>query len=148
MTELAVRDQLSPCSAEARARIEAFGKRLQEFPQVDLPTEHHIHAGVYSRTIYVKAGVAVAGVLVKIPTQLVASGHFVLSDGARSEEVKGFKVYEGFPGRQAAVVAIEDSAFTMLFATGAKTVEEAEEEFTDQYERLLTRKEQKCLEAG
>ena len=123
-------------------RLEAFGLQLaEEFPAVEIETEHHLHAGVYSRTIYVPKDTVVVGLTVKIPTQLIACGHFVMTDGGVSKEFKGFHIFDGEAGRRAAVRAIENSAFTMLFHTSAKTVEEAENEFTDEPERLLTRKE-------
>ena len=116
-------------------------------PLVDIETEHHLHAGVYSRTIYVPAGVVVVGLTVECPTQLICHGHFRLTDGASVQEFNGVHIFEGERGRRAAVYAVDDSTFTMLFATNAKTVEEAEREFTSTPERLLTNKEkQTCLE--
>lgn len=125
-------------------RIEAIGRVLErDYPPANIETEHHLHAGVYSRTIYVPKGVAVVGLTVRIPTQLIACGHFRLTDGGVTAEFRGVHIFDGAAGRRAAVYAIENSSFTMLFATNAKTVEEAENEFTDEPERLLTRKEEK-----
>lgn len=122
--------------------LELLGQELEKtFPSVSIETEHHLHAGVYSRTVYVPKDCVVVGLTISIPTQLIACGHFVLTDGGVSREFKGYHIFDGEAGRRAAVRAIENSAFTMLFHTNAKTVEEAENEFTDQPERLLTRKE-------
>lgn len=138
MNELAIKSQ----------RLEVLGQQLLEnFPSVEIETEHHLHAGVYSRTIYVPKDTVVVGLAIKIPTQLIACGHFVLTDGGVSQEFKGYHVFDGIAGRRAAVRAIENSAFTMLFHTDAKTVEEAENEFTDEPERLLTRKEKRICQA-
>ncbi len=112
-----------------------------EYPSVDIPTEHHIHAGVYSRTIYCPSGSVVAGLTIRVPTQLIAAGHFILTDGGRVREFQGYHVFDGSAGRRAAVRCLSDCAFTMLFATEATTVEGAENEFTEEPERLLTRKE-------
>lgn len=125
-------------------RLEALGRAIEEnYPPARIETEHHLHAGVYSRTIYVPKGVAVVGLTVKIPTQLIGCGHFRLTDGGVTAEFRGVHIFDGIAGRRAAVYALENSSFTMLFATQAKTVEEAENEFTDEPERLLTRKEEK-----
>ena len=125
-------------------RLEALGRAIEEnYPPARIETEHHLHAGVYSRTIYVPKGVAVVGLTVKIPTQLIGCGHFRLTDGGVTAELRGVHIFDGIAGRRAAVYALENSSFTMLFATQAKTVEEAENEFTDEPERLLTRKEEK-----
>lgn len=151
MSEVVVHSaSLPPISPEVNAAFEAFGSVLERLPQLDIRTEHHLHAGVYSRTLYVPAGTFVMGLCVKVPTQLITCGHFKLTDGVREKEFKGFHVLDGSANRRAAVVTITDSAFTMLFATDAKTVEEAEEEFTDEPERLLTRKdkEKTCQVVG
>lgn len=128
--------------ATKAAALEEFGLALQEtFPSVHIETEHHLHAGMYSRTIYVPKGAAVVGLTVKIPTQLICCGHFRITDGGVTKELRGVHILDGMAGRRAAVYAIENSSFTMCFATNAKTVEEAENEFTDEPDRLLTRKE-------
>lgn len=135
---------MPPSTGEEIARLEALGEELQRScPSAEIRTEHHLHAGVYSRTIYVPAGVAVVGLTVRVPTQLIACGHFQLTDGGRTQELRGYHVLDGGAGRRAAVLALEDSAFTMLFATDAGTVEEAENEFTNEPERLLTRQEKR-----
>lgn len=141
MNELVKGDPLPPITPEQNQWFEDLIKQVGELPPVELRTEHHLHAGVYSRTIYVPAGTAVVGLTVRCPTQLVASGHFQLTDGDVTKELNGYYVLDGSAGRRAAVVALTDCAFTMLFATSAKTVEEAEAEFTDEPDRLLTRKE-------
>ncbi len=142
MSNILVKSNLTPCTDEQIANIEKLCKVLEASGEtIFLETEHHLHAGVYSRTIRVPKGVTVAGVTIKCATQLIASGDFTLTDGATSKRFKGHYVFDGASRRRAAVVAHEDSAFTMLFATNAKTVEEAEKEFTDEPERLATNKE-------
>lgn len=141
MNEIAAKNLLPPTTAEENERLEDLLHEVEKFPPVDLKTEHHLHAGVYSRTIYVPAGTAVVGLLIRVPTQLVACGHFQLTDGGRTKEFRGYHVLDGNKHRRAAVLCFTNCAFTMLFATKAKTVEEAENEFTDEPERLLTRKE-------
>ncbi len=42
-------------------------------------------------------------------------------------------------GRKQAYIAHKDTFLTMSFKTNAKTVEEAEAEFTDDHERLMSR---------
>ena len=45
---------------------------MLECPQVAIQTTHHFHAGLYSRTIRIPAGVMITGALIKIPTLLAA----------------------------------------------------------------------------
>lgn len=138
--------QLPPVAPEANAQLDALVKAFETLSPVDLRTEHHIHAGVYSRTLYMPAGTAIVGLTIEIPTQLIVCGHVRFSDGAHVEEIRGYHVFDGAAGRRGAFYALKDSALTMLFATEAKTVAEAENEFTNEPERLLTRKEIPCQE--
>ena len=112
-----------------------------ELPQADIRTDHAFHAGMYARTILVPAGVVLTGALVKIPTVLIISGDALVYGENGPERYAGYHVALGECGRKQAVYAFEDTYFTMLFPTDATTVEEAEMEFTNEYENLLSRKE-------
>jgi hypothetical protein len=82
----------------------------------------------------------VTGVLITIPTVLIVSGHATLFIGGEDVELKGYAVIPASAGRKQAVYAHADTLFTMLFPTAARTVEEAEREFTDEPERLASRR--------
>lgn len=139
---------LPPCTPEALKKLQEIENQLLALPQVEIETVHRLHAGVYSRTIKIPAGVAVAGVMIKCATQLIISGHVRLTCGDKVVELEGYHVLNGTPGRKQIAYAIEDTYCTMLFATNAETVEEAEEEFTDEADKLLTRKETLCQVHG
>lgn len=143
---MAAIEPINPITPAINKQFESLIKELEKCPQPKVRTEHHLHAGVYSRTIYIPAGCVAVGLTIKLATQLICAGHFRLTDGSSTQEFKGYHVLDGLPGRRAAAYAIKDSAFTMLFATEAKTVEEAENEFTDEPERLLTRKEKRLCQ--
>lgn len=144
MNSLVDSSALPPCDTHALEAIQRIEDELASRPQVVIPVEHHLHAGVYSRTILIPKGVAAVGVVIKRPTQLIVSGHARLSVGDKAIELEGYHVLDGDGHRKQIAYAIEDTYFTMLFATEAKTVEEAEEEFTDEADRLQTRKELLC----
>lgn len=137
---------LAPCTKEELDELRAFEAKLAELPQVKIRTKHNLHAGVYSRTVFIPKGVVATGVLIKRPTQLIMSGHARLTTGDKFVELKGYHVLEGNGGRKQIAYALEDTVFTMLFATSAKTIEEAENEFTDEADQLQTRKELLCQE--
>ena len=129
---------------------EAWSRRVYEFAEafrgdpaeVKLDIEQHLHAGVYSRTIFQPAGVLCAAVLVRVPTQLIVCGHARIYCEGGAFDVKGYKVLEGLAGRQVMVYTYADTWGTMLFATKAKTFEEAEREFAgDDYRLLSTHRE-------
>lgn len=128
---------MSPAQLDAVYRLEAeTGKR----PQVEIETRHTMHAGMYARTIMVPAGVLAVGALIKIATILVISGKGVVYIGGETVEVEGYRVIQGDAGRKQAWLSFEDTHITMIFPTDAMTVNEAEAEFTDEADHLLTRR--------
>lgn len=136
---------IAPMSDAALAKIAVFEAALGALPQVEIQTEHLIHAGMYARTIKIPAGVGIAGVLIKIPTILIVSGHAAMHLDGKQIELKPYCVIKGSRHRKAAFVAISETFMTMVFPTNAKTVYDAEQEFTDEGDNLMSRKEaEKC----
>lgn len=131
---------LPPTSTRALDLVRCIEDEVLKVPQVEIPTHHVLHAGIYSRTICIPAGVVLTGALIKIPTTLVINGcaSVLIGDG---EEVlvQGYKVLAASAGRKVAYIAHADTYVTMYFKTDAKSVEEAEAEFTDEADRLLSR---------
>lgn len=111
---------------------------LANLPQYPFITEHKLHAGVYTRTVTIPATGLVTGVLVKIPTQLILCGDLIvyMGEGEEPLHVNGMKVLLGHAGRKQAFLSESEFTMTMLFATKAKTIAEAEHEFTDEIELL------------
>lgn len=112
-----------------------------ELPQVPIQTDHVFHAGMYARTIKIPAGVVLTGAQIKIPTILIISGDTLVYGETGSTRYTGYHVALGKSGRKQAFCALQDTYLTMLFPTDATTADEAEREFTDEYEKLLSRKE-------
>ncbi len=138
-------DAIPACSEESKVMFSRAIERFKELPQVDVQTEHHLHAGVYSRTIHIPKGTLIIGVEMQCATQLVQYGHGFFTDGNGTKEMHGYKVMEGLPHRQCAFLATEDTWATMFFATKAKTVEEAEKEFCSDPTQLLSNREENKL---
>jgi hypothetical protein len=132
-------NHISTMSETAIDKVRYLEKFFLSLPQVSMATHHLIHAGMYSRTIMVPAGVALTGALIKIATILIFSGDFILFAGDEAIELNGYNVLAGGPNRKQAGVAKTDTWVTMIFPTSAKTVEEAEKEFTDEFDRLFSR---------
>lgn len=112
---------------------------LMSMPQVDIQTHHVLHGGMYARTIVVPAGTTIAGAFIRVPTILIIKGHAtVLANGA-TYEIDGSFTIPASGGRKQVFEAHTDTELTMLFATRATTVEEAEAQFTNEPELLLSR---------
>lgn len=127
---------MSPEAIEKVRCLEAV--TLDRNEGIEFPTEHLIHGGMYARTLHMKAGTYITGALLKIPTTLIVSGDCLVFIGEESIELSGYNVLPGSALRKQIFAAITDTHMTMLFPTSAITVEQAEREFTDEYEMLMT----------
>ena len=125
---------------ESLERLKAFEQELLSADQVICFTQHSIHAGVYCRTLFMPKGTVITGALVKRSTNIIVSGHVVAFMGDNEMEYEGYAVLHGSAQRKQLFRALEDTYLTMFFATQAKTVAEAEEEFTDEAEMLASRR--------
>ena len=117
---------------------------MAELPQVPIRTQHVLHAGLYARTVFVPAGVVITGVLIKIPTLLIVQGEALVYIGGASVRLEGYNVVPAAAGRRQVFVAESDLRLTMLFASDAASVDQAERQFTDEFEQLVSRKEPTC----
>lgn len=131
---------LPASTAKAIEAIQRIEELVLEDPQIDLTTYHVLHGGVYARTIMVPKGALITGALIKIPTTLTVCGKCsVLIGDALEVMIDGYHVFAASAGRKQAYIAHEDTWITMSFKTNATTIEEAEAEFTDEAERLMSR---------
>lgn len=127
---------MTPAAVQAVARLE---EEILKHPQTEIETHHAFHAGMYARTIMIPAGVVLTGALIKIPTILIISGDVVVYTDDGPIQITGYHVMLGPAGRKQAFVATADTFLTMVFPTSATTAEEVEAEFTDDYNRLMSR---------
>ncbi len=141
MSNIAACRKITPMSEFEINKIRFMENEILKAPQVKIATDHIIHAGVYARTIVVPAGVILTGSLMKIPTLLIINGDFLLFAGDKTIELKGYNIFTGSANRKQIGVAVTDTSVTMIFATKAKTIEEAENAFTNEAHLLFSRYE-------
>lgn len=106
--------------------------------QVEFPTSHLIHGGMYARTLHMPKGTVLTGALLKVATILIVKGDCAVFIGEETIELRGYSVLPGSAGRKQVFVSHTDVDMTMLFPTNVQTVAEAEKEFTDEYQMLMT----------
>lgn len=91
-----------------------------------------------------KPGTYVMGAHYKVPTTVVLSGTMFAFVGMSWKRFDGFNVIAASKGRKQIFATpewnTEDAVITMSFRTDAKTVEEAENEMTDEAELLMSRR--------
>lgn len=112
---------------------------LSEYPSFEVETQHTLHDGVYTRTICMAAGTAISGALVRVPTTLIISGDVTMTTGLDTVRINSYRVLAAMAGRKQVFYAHSDTHISMLFATDAKTIEQAESEFTHEADRLASR---------
>jgi hypothetical protein len=110
--------------------------------QVPIYTEHLIHASMYSRTITMPPHVKLIGALMKIPTLVTVIGKALVLVGKDVAEIDGYAVLPGSAGRKQIFISGEGPVIiTMCFPTSARTVQEAEMQFTDEWDILLSNRQ-------
>ena len=124
---------------QAVQQVRALQSILSDLPQEDISTHHLLHGGIYSRTVLVRKGVFIIGVLVKVPTTLIVNGDCTVNLGDQLVRLTGHCVIPASGHRKQAFMAHEDTYLTMSFPTGATTIEQAEDEFTDEGATLVSR---------
>jgi hypothetical protein len=85
--------------------------------------------------------VVIASVLIKIPTMLIVHGGAYVFAGDRWYQIVGYQAMPAAAGRKQVYVTFEPTEITMVFPSEAETVEEAEMEFTDEADQLLSRRQ-------
>ena len=140
MSELALASELPPCTRDDFEETMAMRHTIMQMPQYDIPTEHFFHAGMYVRTVRMPTDCILCGAVIKIPTVVIVSGDCVVKVGNEAKRISGYAILKGSPGRSQIFIAIKETFITMMFPSKAKTLEEAEEEFTDEYNLLTTRR--------
>lgn len=122
-------------------KITKLEEEVLKRPQLPIETQHVLHGGMYHRTIMIPAGALITGALIKVATTLVVSGDTTVFIGGDTKRLTGYHVIPAKSGRKQAFLANSDTYLTMSFCTSAQTVDEAEQEFTDEYKSLSSRKD-------
>jgi hypothetical protein len=137
MPELSLpRPRIAPMSEQAIDTVRRLERLAREMPQVGIVTDHMLHAGLYSRTICIPAGVMITGALIKVATLLIVQGDVIVYADGGPMHLNGYNIVPADAGRKQAFLATTDVHMTAIFPTEARTVEAAEREFTDETELL------------
>lgn len=142
MNLLATPSAIAPMTPAAIARVAELEQRILALPQIEIHTHHVLHAGMYARTIMIPAGTVLTGALVKCATLLVISGDVLVSRGDdEGMRITGTEVLPASAGRKQVFATYTDTYVTMAFPSSARTIEEAEAEFTDDTDMLFSRRD-------
>jgi hypothetical protein len=132
---------LTPASQETLEKLALMQRALLSVEQIPIATEHILHGGMYARTIRLLPGVVMMGSLIKRPTLLIFNGYGSVLAGSERIDLAGYNVLPGCAGRKQLFVTGGPIELTMIFATNATTVEEAEDEVFAEADLLMSRKD-------
>jgi predicted SpoU family rRNA methylase len=118
--------------------VYGFEDRLLNLPQTMLHTQHVFHAGMYARTIDLVPDQIITGALIKRATLVIVGGTVDVFVGSQVLHLVGYNLLPASAGRKQVFRAHTAATITMVFPSQALSVEEAEQEFTDEYERLAS----------
>lgn len=128
---------IAPSTPEAIEKVSRLTVAMRErLPAVPFITEHLLHAGIYTRTVRLPANTLVAAVLFKRTTTLIISGSCDVWSNDEITPVDGYTVVPCAAGRKIALITRSAIAASMSFPSNAKSAEDAEKEFTDEYDQL------------
>lgn len=131
--------RFSPVSEECHARLEAFA---DAFLSMGMTTDggirlnEKLHAGCYVRTVKIPADMVVVSDRIECDTLLIVNGDCVFTDSDKAVRITGYRVLLGARGRQSLIRTLSDTYLTMIFATDAKTFDEAQALFSADPSRL------------
>jgi hypothetical protein len=133
---------IPPMGEHALALVRELQAQLETLPQVAVRMHHVLHGGMYARTCYIPAGHIAACCLVRVPTVVVLAGSADVYVGTDEPlRLEGYNVLPASAGRKQAFLALTDFALTMVYVSGARTVEEAENEMTAEAHMLASRRD-------
>lgn len=129
-------DQLKQVSVE-QARV--FEQALATLPQIALPTHHLIHGSMYARTVLIPAGAALTGVLTNLDNICIVHGDITVTTDDGVIRLTGFHVLPASKGYKRVGYAHADTYWTTVLHTNNQTVEDIENEMSNESHLLQTR---------
>jgi hypothetical protein len=131
--------EIQPTASAIGARVRRFEDQALTAPQVDLETRHLIGAGLYVRSVMIRAGGAITGAAHRKPHVCITRGDIVVTTDDGPKRLTGMHEFSVEPGSKRAGVAIEDTIWTTVTRTDLTDLALIEAELFDEPERLQTR---------
>lgn len=132
---------MSSMSSGAIARVAETEASLRAHnQQIGLKTRHVFHGGIYRRTVLLPKDAEMVGALIKIPTTVILWGDCFVKVDDEWQHMLGYNELTASAMRKQHFFANEDTHISMFFPSKARTVDEAEREFTDEFQNLLSRR--------
>lgn len=118
---IATMDRVSlPDIKAQREAIEQLQSIMLQQPQVEIPTQQLIHAGMYARAATAKAGTLLIGQIYKFDhiEVMVKGAAVVTTDNGQSVTLEGFNILPAMTGKKRAVYILEDTTWVTFHVVG------------------------------
>lgn len=113
-------------------RVNALKTELLKMDQIDLPTQHLFHGGMYCRQVWRPAGCTIVGkVHKKEHFYMVVEGTVIVTTDEGVQELTAPALLCSKPGTQRAVFAVTDAMCMTIHRADANTVEGAADELVE-----------------
>lgn len=122
-------------------KVRQFREMLAQMPQEQIPLHHLIHGKMYARTIFAKAGTVIVGTEANLDNICVVCGDITVTTENGPIRLTGFNILPATRGHKRVGITHSDTYWTTLVHTDKQTVQEAEDEMTNESHLLLSRKQ-------
>lgn len=113
-------------------RVQSLKTELLKMDQIELPTEHLFHGGMYCRQVWRPAGCTIVGkVHKKEHFYMVVVGTVLITTEDGVQELTGPYMLCSKPGTQRAVYAVTDAMCMTIHRADSVTVEDVEDELVE-----------------
>lgn len=117
---------------DSRAKVEALQVELSKLPQLELPTEHIFHGGMYCRQLWRPAGTLIVGkVHKKEHFYMVVYGTVAVTTDDGVQYLTGPHLLTSSAGTKRAVYAETDALCMTFHRADSTTVDEVETELVE-----------------
>ena len=131
MTEVAEK-QSTEIEIPMTDRVKALKTELLKMEQIELPTDHLFHGGMYCRQVWRPAGCTIVGkVHKKEHFYFVMAGTVIVTTDDGMQELTAPAMLCSKPGTQRAVYAVTDAMCMTIHRADSTTVEAAADELVE-----------------
>jgi len=120
-------------------KIDQYESILGEMQQVDLNTTHSVSGGVYSRTIFIPAGVSLVGATHNKDHINIMCGDITVTTDTGMKRLTGYNVFATKAGMRRVGYAHTDTYWTSVIHTTETDIIKIEEDITPDSHKLQTR---------
>lgn len=115
-----------PNKAASIHALLALESKMKEYPQLDIPIDHHFHAGMYARELTIKAGTLLTGRIHKFDHfDIMLSGDITVStDDGQVKRLTGLNIMQGKAGKKRAGYAHTDTHWITFHSTDERHEDE------------------------